>query len=152
MAGRDAKVEAFAKTLENEINISIRDADAAFSALHFREALMAGFFTLQAARDRYRKVCMSLTVPMDAALVKRFIEVQALLLCPICPHTCEHIWQLLGNSESIMTARWPEAGPVSEQQLAAGHYLEEVESELRKRISKAQSRKNMPSPQRGFTV
>ena len=24
-------------------------------------------------------------------------QVQALLLCPVCPHTCEHVWALLGK-------------------------------------------------------
>ena len=34
---------------------------------------------------------------MNWELVERFIEIQALLLSPICPHVTEHIWTLLGK-------------------------------------------------------
>ncbi len=34
---------------------------------------------------------------MNWLLIKRFIEVQCLLLAPICPHITEHIWGLLGK-------------------------------------------------------
>ena len=34
---------------------------------------------------------------MHAELVFRFIEVQALLLSPICPHVADKIWQLIGK-------------------------------------------------------
>ena len=34
---------------------------------------------------------------MNWQLVMRFIEVQCLLLCPICPHITEHMWELIGK-------------------------------------------------------
>lgn len=42
------------------------------------------------ARDAYRFA----TGPegMNARLLRRFMEVSACLLAPICPHTCEHVW------------------------------------------------------------
>ena len=45
-------------------------------------------------RDTYRE---QTTEGMHADLVFRFIEVQALLLSPICPHVAEKIWQLIGK-------------------------------------------------------
>ena len=45
-------------------------------------------------RDRYREVELS---GMHRDLVFRYIEVQTLLLSPICPHLCEYIWGLLGK-------------------------------------------------------
>ena len=48
----------------------------------------------QAARDKYREVEMN---GMHRDLVLRFIEVQTLILSPICPHLCEYLWQLLGK-------------------------------------------------------
>lgn len=34
---------------------------------------------------------------MHKTLVLRFIEVQTILLAPICPHFTEHLWVLMGN-------------------------------------------------------
>ena len=34
---------------------------------------------------------------MNWELLEKFIEVQCLLLSPICPHTMEHVWNLLGK-------------------------------------------------------
>ena len=43
----------------------------------------------QGKRDKYREVEME---GMHHDLVFRFIEVQTLLMAPICPHMAEHIW------------------------------------------------------------
>ena len=52
----------------------------------------------QAKRDRYREMSMK-GVHVD--LIFRFIELQALLMCPICPHIAEYIWGLLGKVTTI---------------------------------------------------
>lgn len=48
----------------------------------------------QAAKDKYRELAIE---GMHRELVFQFIEVQTLLLAPICPHLCEHVWSLLGK-------------------------------------------------------
>lgn len=46
---------------------------------------------------------------MHHDLLIRYINVQTVLLSPICSHVCEHIWRnLLGNSKSIFCSSWPE--------------------------------------------
>ena len=49
---------------------------------------------LRQVRDTYRE---QTTQGMHVDLVFRFIEVQAILLSPICPHVAEKIWQLIGK-------------------------------------------------------
>jgi len=45
----------------------------------------------------------------------RFIEWQALVLSPICPHVADFIWtEWLGNKTSILKAKWPVTGSVDE--------------------------------------
>jgi leucyl-tRNA synthetase len=68
----------------------------------YREVVKSAFFEFQAARDRYREMSME---GMHRDLVFRFIEVQVLLLAPICPHICEHIWKLLGHVSSFEYVR-----------------------------------------------
>lgn len=51
---------------------------------------------------------------MHVDLVFQFIERQALLLSPICPHVAEHVWTLLNKKGSILNAKWPALGDVNE--------------------------------------
>jgi len=44
---------------------------------------------LQAARDEYRQAVGEKEMRLD--LIEFFVEVQTLLLTPVCPHTCEHV-------------------------------------------------------------
>jgi len=48
----------------------------------------------QAARDKYRELEPA---GMHRDLVFQFIECQALILSPICPHITEYVWQLIGK-------------------------------------------------------
>lgn len=48
----------------------------------------------QAIRDKYRDFERS---GMRQDLVFRYIENQAIIMSPICPHLCEHIWNLIGK-------------------------------------------------------
>ncbi|KAJ8930116.1 hypothetical protein NQ314_017127 [Rhamnusium bicolor] len=86
------------------------------------------FFEMQAIRDKYRELCLD---GMHLDLILRFIEVQALIISPICPHVSEHVWELLGNKSSIVKASWPKAGPIDEIQIKASEYLMETAHSFR---------------------
>lgn len=44
-----------------------------------------------------RDWCAKTSTLMHKTLVLRFIEVQILVLAPVCPHYAEHFWGLLGH-------------------------------------------------------
>ena len=73
---------------------------------YYMRSLMCFLFHFQTIRDNYREVEVE---GMHKDLVFRYIEVQTLMLSPICPHLCEYIWSVLGkvstrnNIFSIMT-------------------------------------------------
>ncbi|KAL9971490.1 hypothetical protein ACROYT_G017659 [Oculina patagonica] len=119
------------RVFESSINKAIEETDTNYKNMMYREALKTGFYELQAARDRYREGCM---VGMHRDLVFRFIEVQTLLLCPICPHLAEHLWELVGKSGSIMNASWPIAGNVDLPLLKSADYLADRAHDFRVRI------------------
>ena len=83
------------KVFASEMSTKINQTDDNYSKMLFKEALKSGFFELQAARDKYRELCSE--GGMHADLVTRYIETQAKLMSPICPHVAEHVWELLGN-------------------------------------------------------
>lgn len=84
----------FDKIFESEINRSIERTKKNYQQMLYKEALLTGFFELQTARDQYREFETS---GLNEELVFRFIEIQALVLSPICPHSSEYIWKLLGK-------------------------------------------------------
>lgn len=83
------------KVFESEINLKIKETDEFYKKMLFKEALRTGFFEIQATRDKYRE--LSSLEGMNQNLILHFIEVQALILSPICPHVAEHVWSLLGK-------------------------------------------------------
>lgn len=97
----------------SEMNHLTKETDENYSKMLFKEALRTGVFEFQKARDTYRELCGSNNMHSD--LVFEFIERQALLMAPICPHIAEHIWQLIGKSGSIVNAKFPVPGPIDEK-------------------------------------
>lgn len=62
------------KVFSNELNHLVKASDEAYEKLMFREAVKAGFYDLQAARDRYRDITAA-GDGMNWVLVQRFILV-----------------------------------------------------------------------------
>lgn len=100
------------RAFASELNFLIKATDENYNKMLFKEALRTGLFEFQRSRDTYRELCGGNNMHVD--LVFDFIEKQALMMAPICPHMAEHIWELLGKKETILKARWPEVGVVDE--------------------------------------
>lgn len=73
----------------NEIDYVIGLTEVNYKNMRFRDALKTGFFDLQIKRDIYKELCEG---KVNNYLINRFIRVQLILLYPICPHTCEYLW------------------------------------------------------------
>ncbi|KAK9875815.1 hypothetical protein WA026_009601 [Henosepilachna vigintioctopunctata] len=116
------------EVFQSEINKKIEETGNYYNKMLFKEALRTGFFEMQAARDKYRELSLN---GMHLDLILRFIEVQALILSPICPHVAEHVWKLLGKKSSIVKAQWPEAGPIDEVQIKSSQYLIDTAHSIR---------------------
>uniref|UniRef100_A0A1B6DI73 leucine--tRNA ligase n=1 Tax=Clastoptera arizonana TaxID=38151 RepID=A0A1B6DI73_9HEMI len=118
------------KVFLSEMNLKIKETDDNYNKMLFKEALRTGFFEMQATRDKYRELSQ-VVGGMHRDLVLRFIELQALLLSPICPHVAEHVYSLLGKKESIVKAKWPEGGLVDEILVRSSAYLMEAAHSFR---------------------
>ncbi|XP_056634645.1 leucine--tRNA ligase, cytoplasmic [Diorhabda sublineata] len=134
------------EVFQNEINKKIKESDAYYKNMLFKEGLRTGLFEFQAARDKYRELSLD---GMHYELILRFIEVQTLILSPICPHVAEHVWELIGNKTSILNASWPVAGPIDEIKIKASDYLMECAHSFRvhlKTYMQGVKTKNNPNP------
>ncbi|XP_068628221.1 leucine--tRNA ligase, cytoplasmic [Battus philenor] len=126
---RTGKYNFHDKVFVSEMNAKINQTDENYHKLLFKEALKSGFFELQAARDKYRELCSDSLMHVDVVML--YIEVQAKLMSPICPHVAEHVWELLGNKQSILHSKWPAAGEIDEVAVKASTYLMEAAHSFR---------------------
>lgn len=114
----------------------------------FKEALRTGFFEFQATRDKYRE--LTAMEGMHADLIIHFIEIQALLLSPICPHVSEHVWVLLGKKTCIVKELWPKVDIIDEVLIKSSEYLMEVAHSFRVHLKNymqgVKPTKNNPNP------
>ncbi|TPP66579.1 Leucyl-tRNA synthetase b [Fasciola gigantica] len=136
---------------ENDINRTIQHADKFYSNHEFKEVLKTVFYELQTARDRYREVSQG---SMHRDLLYRYINVQTVLLSPICSHVCEHIWRnLLGNNKSIFCSSWPELSrPVDDVLSLEGRYVDDVAHQFRLQLLARQSSKSFKTAKAGGSV
>ncbi|KAL4433681.1 hypothetical protein ABPG75_000122 [Micractinium tetrahymenae] len=126
------------RVFDNEMNIAVERTKVAYDRMLFREALKTGWYDLQNARDVYRFACGA--EGGNRRLLLRYIEVCALLLAPICPHTCEHIWSsLLKKPGMVIKAGWPAAEAPDYVLQQAAKYLDDTIAHLRKGIAKAET-------------
>jgi len=137
------EMQYFDRVFEAQINRASEQACYSYSRMLFREALRVGFYELQDARDSYRHALGDKNMRGD--LVRRFIEVEVLLLAPICPHWCEHVWRrILGNPASVQRARWPVHGAVDQPCLMSAHLLSSTIFALRQTMQKMTKAKKGP--------
>jgi leucyl-tRNA synthetase len=48
-----------------------------------------------------------LDVDLNPVILKRVLDVMALMLAPMAPHIAEELWEMLGNQGGISKAKWP---------------------------------------------
>ena len=115
---RDEPVTSFQdRAFDNQLNYLIRETDSNYNKMLFKEALKTGFFEFQDSRDKYREMCGGHD-SMNKKLVLKFIECQAIILSPLCPHASEAMYALIKDSEdvSVFQTRYPEV-PESDESL-----------------------------------
>eukprot|EP00887_Chlorella_sp_A99_P004074 scaffold11.g4074.t1 len=126
------------RVFENEIDIAVHRARAAYDRMLFREALKVAMYDLQNARDVYRFACGP--EGPNARLLRRYIEVSTLLMAPITPHTSEHVWgDLLKREGLVVNAGWPAAAEPDFVLQQAAACLEDAIASFRKSITKAEA-------------
>lgn len=133
-AARTGPADSFLdRAFDNELNLLIETTKTNYDQALYKAALKSGLFDLMTARDYYRESCAIMGVGMHKDLVRRYIEVQALLITPIAPHFADYVWrEVLGHSESVQRALFPEVSrPVSKSESAALDYVRDLARSIR---------------------
>jgi len=105
-AGSHAVTRFYDAVFNNEIEVAISKTTDAYEKTNFREAVKASVFDLITARGVY-VIAVSPEDGPSREILDRYMEVQALLLAPVCPHVAEHLWTLIGRDGFVVNAPWP---------------------------------------------
>jgi leucyl-tRNA synthetase len=112
------------RVFANQMNSLVAQTKNHYEKMMYKEALRTAFFEFQDLKDKYRELCAEKL--QCRALLLQFIEIQAIILAPICPHFAEQVWKMLGSDGFAVNARWPQTEPVDESLQQSFEYFIDV--------------------------
>jgi len=105
--GRSARSEErwIDRWFESRLNSTIKRVTMLMEETNFKSALVEGYYKLQEDWKWYLKRADG---EPRSDILRRFIEVQTLLIAPFAPHTAEEAWEAMGREGFASVAPWPE--------------------------------------------
>lgn len=157
---RSGKFAFFDKLFDNDLDVLVAETREHYENTMYKSAVKSGFYDLQLARDSYREQCRAAGIGMHADLVRRFIELQALLITPICPHWAEYVWlEILQKDSSIQNALYPTVSSPDPVLVAIRDYVKnttsnisQTESRQMKKMAKGKQTAFDPTKSKKLTV
>ena len=119
------------KVFETEMTRLTAEAKAAYDKSMFRDSVKFGIFELQTARDTYKELSMN---DLHRDVILKYIEIQTIVMSPICPHIAEYTWKLIGKSGSVLQQQWPVMPEIDTTLMRASRYIQETLPEFRARL------------------
>eukprot|EP00419_Tripos_fusus_P007549 CAMPEP_0172687916 /NCGR_PEP_ID=MMETSP1074-20121228/22044_1 /TAXON_ID=2916 /ORGANISM="Ceratium fusus, Strain PA161109" /LENGTH=1244 /DNA_ID=CAMNT_0013507459 /DNA_START=49 /DNA_END=3783 /DNA_ORIENTATION=- len=102
---RSGELNFLDRIFENEINAAVTQAHAAYTDMLYGEALRLVWFDMDTLRSQYAILTNG---DVHHEVTKRLMEVQMVVLSPIAPHVCEHLWRnVLGKQSFVVREPWP---------------------------------------------
>ncbi|MEM4929223.1 MAG: leucine--tRNA ligase [Acidilobaceae archaeon] len=101
--GRDdwKRIDDWFNHVLNETIVKVTDL---MDKTMYRSALVEGFYGLQ---SKFKWYLRRAKIP-NKELLKKFIEVQTLIIAPFAPHVAEEVWSNIGKEGFVSLALWPE--------------------------------------------
>ncbi|KAF2160522.1 hypothetical protein M409DRAFT_59994 [Zasmidium cellare ATCC 36951] len=116
---------------ENELNGLVRETEKQYDLTNYKAALKSGLYDFTSSRDFYREATKAAGVGMHQDLVRRYVELQALMLTVVAPHWSEYIWlEVLGKTETVQNARFPSVPDQKPNLTAAREYVRGTSSNI----------------------
>ncbi|KAF2721014.1 leucyl-tRNA synthetase [Polychaeton citri CBS 116435] len=148
------------RLFENELNGLVKETGEQYELTNYKAAMKSGLYDFISARDFYREATKAAGVGMHHELVKKYIELQALMITVVAPHWAEFIWlDVLGKPETVQNALFPEAVPLLPELTAARDYVKSTSSSITqaegtqiKRMSKGKSTSYDPKKEKKLTI
>jgi leucyl-tRNA synthetase len=139
------------RIVANELNQIIEKVTAAYDDMKFKQVIKFAFNEMLSLKENWLIAQGNKPGCTNPHLMNRFIEVMLVMLNPIVPHYCQHVWQSImvpalkscGQSpaELIVEQGWPSAKIGADSVVLAAQYgyLQNVKHEIRVNHTKALS-------------
>ncbi|KAF2764385.1 leucyl-tRNA synthetase [Teratosphaeria nubilosa] len=116
---------------ENELNGLVKLAGEEYEATNYKAAIKSGLYDFTGARDFYREATKAAGLGMHHDLVKRYIELQALMVTVVAPHWAENIWlEVLKKPDTVQNALFPHVSEQKAELTAARDYVRNTSSNI----------------------
>ena len=93
--------------LVSRLQRTIAETEASMDRLRIREAIYYALYSLDRDLQWYLKRTAARKRENISGMLTEFLNIQVKMLAPFAPFTAEEVWELIGNRQSITTARWP---------------------------------------------
>ncbi|TAQ85897.1 hypothetical protein B7494_g5788 [Chlorociboria aeruginascens] len=145
---------------ENELNILAQDTIQQFNETNYKSALKSGFYDFTTARDTYRVSTTSSSLGMHHDLVRRYVELQALMLNIIAPHWADNIWrEVLKHPSTIQNVTFPQISEANISLTAISNYIRSVSASIgaaegaqQKKLAKGKTTHYDPNQAKRLTI
>jgi leucyl-tRNA synthetase len=119
------------KVFENELNGLVKETEIQYELTNYKAAIKSGFYDFISARDFYREATKAAGIGMHADLVRRYVELQALMVTVVAPHWAEHIWlEVLKKDDTVQNALFPQVPAQGPGLTAARDYVRSTSSAI----------------------
>ena len=116
---------------ENELNGLVREAEQQYDQTNYKAAVKSGLYDFLSARDFYREATKAAGLGMHVECVRRYIELQALMVTVVAPHWAEYIWlEVLRKQTTVQDARFPDVEAQKAGLTAAREYVRTTSSNI----------------------
>jgi leucyl-tRNA synthetase len=123
---KSEKERELAQTVFDTVRRVTQDFDTRW---HFNSAIA---LIMEMTNEIYAREPLEEGVSPEAR--KEILQMLTLMLAPMTPHICEEMWEMLGHSNGLWSARWP----ISEIESVVGGEIDEAaEAENRARLELA---------------
>ncbi|KAG9995413.1 leucyl-tRNA synthetase, partial [Aureobasidium melanogenum] len=145
---------------ENELNGLVRETREHYSATNYKSALKSGFYDFTSARDFYREITKSSGIGMHQDLVRKYVELQALMITVVAPHWAEYIWlEVLGKPSTVQNELFPQVPATKPELTAAREYVRQTSGNITsaegaqlKRMTKGKATNYDPKQPKKLTI
>ncbi|KAK5174951.1 cytosolic leucyl tRNA synthetase [Saxophila tyrrhenica] len=157
---RTGELTFWDRIFDNELNGLVRETREQYELSNYKAALKSGLYDFISARDFYREATKAAGVGMHQDLVRRYVELQALMVTVVAPHWSEHIWlEVLKKDTTVQNAHFPSVPEQDPKLAAAREYVRATSSAITsaegaqlKRMAKGKSMSYDPKKDKKLSV
>ncbi|CCW66784.1 unnamed protein product [Phytomonas sp. Hart1] len=138
---RKGDFNVFDKIFNNTMNTITTATEGYYESMQFRMVLNTAFHELMNEFSQYRLNCGDDLI--HSSLVRRYYELLTLMMMPLAPHFCEHMWRnVLKKEGTVIDQRFPSPdAPLDYSLIVKNRVMMNVVKDIRSQVVKSEKQK-----------